>query len=96
MSEIPKDHQRLPAQPEGKQAKRKRALTFRLFLGTNPKTGRQKKAHARAMALVTNSKCADELEAAPLSKRQKKRARFKKAREALEAKGLAKKCEKTN
>jgi len=32
--------------------KRKRALTFRTFFGTDPKTGRQKKAHARTMALI--------------------------------------------
>jgi hypothetical protein len=61
--------------------KRKRALTFRTFFGTDPKTGRQKKAHARTVALVTNSALFDAQEQVHLSKRQKKRLRLKKAKE---------------
>jgi len=70
-----------PTQSSGKQTKRAGA---RLFLGSSPKTGRQKKAHARAVALVTKPSLAeDKLEAAHLSKGQKnkKRRRNRRARD---------------
>jgi hypothetical protein len=65
---------------------RKRALSFRTFLGTNPKTGRQKKAHARTMALVTNPDLFDAQEQVHLSKLQRKRLRLKKAKQRNDAK----------
>ena len=56
--------------------KRTRTANFRVFLGTNPKTKRQKKAHARAMAIMQKPD-----EPAHLTKPQKKRLRLKKRRE---------------
>jgi len=65
---------------------RERALSFRTFLGTTPKTGRQKKAHARTIALVTNPALFDAQEQVHLSKGQKKRLRLRKAKQRNAAK----------
>jgi hypothetical protein len=62
------------------KGKRKRALSFRLFLGTTPKTGRQKKAHARTVATVQKPELFDAQERANLSELQKKKLRLKKGR----------------
>jgi hypothetical protein len=56
--------------------KRTRAANFHVFLGTNPKTKRQKKAHARTMVMMQKPS-----EPAPLTKPQKKRQRLKKGNE---------------
>ena len=71
--------------PEPKTAhagkrQRKRALGFRIFLGTTPKTGRQKKAHARTVAIVQKPELFDAQERANLSELQKKKLRLKKRR----------------
>jgi hypothetical protein len=72
--------------------KRKRALTFRTFFGTNPKTGRQKKAHARTLALVQKPDLFDAQERIHLSKPQKKRLRLKKGRVARKQLIMNNKC----
>jgi hypothetical protein len=61
--------------------KRERALNFHISLGNNPKTGRQKKAHARTVAIATKPTLLDAQEAKHLSKPQQKRLRVKRGRE---------------
>ena len=71
------------AEPEPahqRKRRRKRALGFRPFLGTTPKTGRQKKAHARTVAIVQKPEFFDAQERARLTKLQKKKLRLKKGR----------------
>jgi hypothetical protein len=63
--------------PTPNTPKRKRYLGFRIFLGTNPKTKRQKKAHSRAVAQFVQKPD----EPAPLTELQKKKRRLKKGRE---------------
>jgi hypothetical protein len=62
--------------PKPNPPKRARAKGFHIYLGTDPKTKRQKKAHARTLAIVQKPD-----EPAPLTKPQKKRLRLKKRRE---------------
>jgi hypothetical protein len=71
------------SEPESAYAgkrRRKRALGFRLFLATTPKTGRQKKAHARTVAIVQKPEFFDAQERAQLTRLQKKKLRLKKGR----------------
>jgi hypothetical protein len=63
------------------QTPTKRALTFRTFFGTDPKTGRQKKAHARTVALIKKPDLFDAQEVAHLTKPQRKQLRLKKAKQ---------------
>ena len=71
-------HNSKPEPTQKGKRRRKRALSFRIFLSPTPKTGRQKKAHSRTVAIVQKPEFFDAQERAHLSKLQKKKLRLKK------------------
>ena len=76
----------------GERAKHKRSGA-RLFIGSSPKTGRQQKAHARAIVLVSKLSLVDDpLEFSQLTPNQKARRRrqkrWAKARASMQPKNI--------